>query len=64
MRKFTHAAIQKDFRRNWPLYVMVIPAVVFYILFAYIPMFGNIMAFKEFIPGVGIRGFFIGEWVG
>jgi putative aldouronate transport system permease protein len=64
MRKFTHAAIQKDFHRNWPLYVMVIPAVVFYILFAYIPMFGNIMAFKEFIPGVGIRGFFIGEWVG
>ena len=64
MRKFNSASIKRDWKWNWPLYVMMIPAVVFYIMFAYIPMFGNIMAFKEFVPGVGIQGFFIGEWVG
>lgn len=64
MRKFSSENIRKDFHRNWLLYVMIIPAVLFYILFAYIPMVGNIMAFKEYIPGIGFRGFFAGEWVG
>lgn len=64
MRKFSRVNIRKDFHRNWLLYVMIIPAVVFYIMFAYIPMVGNIMAFKEYVPGIGFRGFFVGEWVG
>ena len=63
-RKFTRANIKKDFHHNWLLYVMIMPAVVFYVMFAYIPMVGNIMAFKEFVPGIGFRGFFVGQWVG
>lgn len=63
-RKFTRANIKKDFHHNWLLYVMIMPAVVFYVMFAYIPMVGNIMAFKEYVPGIGFRGFFVGQWVG
>ena len=62
-RKFTRANIKKDFHHNWLLYVMIMPAVVFYVMFAYIPMVGNIMAFKEYVPGIGFRGFFVGPKV-
>ena len=63
-RKFAWANIKRDSRRNWMLYLMVLPAVVFYFMFAYIPMAGNMMAFTEFVPGIGFKGFFVGEWNG
>ncbi len=64
VRKYSIASIRKDFKWNWPLYLMILPVLVYYLLFAYVPMVGNIMAFKEFVPGMGIQGFFAGEWVG
>jgi len=64
MHKYSIASIRKDFKWNWPLYLMMVPVIVYYLMFAYVPMFGNIMAFKEFVPGMGIKGFFAGEWVG
>lgn len=64
MNKYSLANIRSDFRSNWLLYVMVLPAIVFYIMFAYIPMIGNTMAFIEYTPGIGFKGFFVGEWKG
>lgn len=43
------------------LYLMVLPVVVYYLLFAYKPMYGMIIAFKNFRPMLGIMG---SEWVG
>ena len=43
-----------DFRKNWPLYLMVLPVLAFYILFAYKPMVGIIIAFKDYKPALGI----------
>ena len=43
------------------MYMMLIPAAIYYILFCYVPMFGASMAFKKFNPMVGIWG---SEWVG
>ena len=40
--------------RSKYLILMIIPAVVFYIIFNYIPMYGIVMAFKDFNPKVGI----------
>ena len=50
-----------DMRRNYDLYLMVLPGVVFYILFKYWPMWGVQIAFRDFSPITGVVG---SEWVG
>lgn len=47
--------------RDKHLIFMVLPAVVFFIIFHYYPMYGALIAFKEYTPGKGIWG---SEWVG
>ena len=43
-----------DLVKNPLLYVMLIPMLVYYIIFCYGPMYGAIIAFKDFTPGKGI----------
>lgn len=43
-------------RRNATLYLLLVPAVVLVILFAYWPMYGIIIAFKNFSAPLGISG--------
>ena len=42
--------------RYWPLYLMFLPAVVLFIIFNYLPMYGIVLAFKDFWPQLGILG--------
>lgn len=51
----------KDVWRNKSLYLMILPVLLFYIVFMYKPMYGAIIAFKRFSPGLGIEG---SPWVG
>lgn len=51
-------------KSEWPLHLMLLPAIVLLIIFAYLPMVGIIMAFQDFVPSGGIKGFFTSEWVG
>lgn len=51
----------KDFIRNKYIYLMVLPAVVFYIVFHYGPMYGLIVAFHHFRPALGFLG---SPWAG
>ena len=45
---------KSDLRKSLPLYgVMALP-ILWYILFCYVPMFGNIIAFKDYNPYLGI----------
>ena len=53
--------IKKDFSRYGGLYLLVIPVVVYYIIFHYIPMGGVLMAFEDYVPR---RGIFKSDWVG
>ncbi len=46
---------------HWELYVMMIPVVVFFLIFCYFPMYGIVIAFKEYYPTRGILG---SPWVG
>ena len=48
-------------RRNWGLYLLMLPAVVIFICFTYLPMYGVIIAFKDFRPANGIWG---SAWAG
>jgi putative aldouronate transport system permease protein len=48
-------------RRNWGLYLLMVPAMAIFICFTYMPMYGVIIAFKDFRPAQGIWG---SRWVG
>ncbi|MDW7657527.1 MAG: ABC transporter permease subunit [Bacillota bacterium] len=48
--------ITRDFRQYSGAYVMVLPVIAFYFLFLYKPMFGALIAFKDFSPRRGILG--------
>ena len=43
-------------RRNWSLYLLVLPVLIYFIIFLYWPMYGVQIAFKDFSPGKGITG--------
>jgi putative aldouronate transport system permease protein len=46
------------------LILMIIPAVVFYFIFSYIPMYGVLMAFTKYYPKLGVWGSLIYHNVG
>jgi putative aldouronate transport system permease protein len=48
-------------QRNWSLYLLAVPVILFFLLFAYKPMYGAIIAFKDYSPG---QGFARSPWVG
>lgn len=45
---------KKDIKRNKDAYLIMLPIIVYYILFCYKPMYGIIIAFKDFSPAAGI----------
>ncbi|MEK3733047.1 ABC transporter permease subunit [Paenibacillus sp. FSL M8-0334] len=47
--------------RNWELYLFIAPAFFYFLIFHYGPMYGIQIAFKNFIPTMGITG---SPWVG
>ena len=53
--------IVKDFKRYKYVYLMALPVVIWYLLFCYWPLLGNVIAFKDFKPMKGIWG---SPWVG
>lgn len=40
--------------RFWPLYLMMIPAIIYFIIFKFWPMAGIVIAFKNYVPRKGI----------
>jgi len=49
-------ALGKDLKRNWILYLMSLPSIALLIIFNYIPMMGQLLAFKKFTVKGGIFG--------
>ncbi len=47
--------------RDWQLWIMLLPAIVYIFIFCYIPMYGAQLAFREYSFETGITG---GKWVG
>lgn len=52
---------KRDISKYKSLYFLVIPVVIWYILFCYKPMYGVVIAFQNYRPRKGISG---SEWVG
>ena len=53
--------LQKDLRRNKYKYLIVLPVLIFLAVFCYKPMYGIIIAFKDYRPSIGILE---SKWVG
>ena len=57
----TKMPLKRRIAVHWENYLMMVPVVVFYLIFAYFPMYGIVIAFKEYYPTMGIIG---SPWVG
>lgn len=47
--------------QHWQLYLLILPALIFLVLFCYLPMYGVIIAFENYNP---ILGVFKSPWIG
>lgn len=50
-----------SYTRNWVLYLFVVPAIIYYIVFHYIPLYGVQIAFQDYRVG---QAFGESAWVG
>ncbi|KKO54327.1 sugar ABC transporter permease [Paenibacillus sp. DMB20] len=46
--------IRKGLTKNWQLYLLLLPVILYYIVFHYLPMYGIQIAFKDFMANKGI----------
>ena len=53
--------LKRDWRMNKGLYLLVLPIVVYLIIFNYLPMAGIVLGFERFTPKNGV---YMSEWVG
>ncbi|MEG0014706.1 MAG: ABC transporter permease subunit [Cellulosilyticaceae bacterium] len=54
-------SVWKKLLASWQLYVFLLPAILYFVIFKYIPMAGVQIAFKEYVAPLGIWG---SPWVG
>ena len=53
--------MHKKILRNLPLHIMLMPAMILLLIYNYIPLAGNLMAFQKFNP---VKGLFRSAWIG
>jgi len=51
----------KKIKKHWQLYLVILPPLVYLFIFKYVPMYGAIIAFKNFSAVKGILG---SDWAG
>lgn len=62
IKKVTQRHLAKrSFQRHWQLYILMILPILYFIIFKYVPMFGALIAFKDYNVVEGIMG---SPWVG
>jgi putative aldouronate transport system permease protein len=55
------ARLMRNIRKYWFIYMLALPGLIYTIVFRYFPMYGILLAFKDYRPRKGIWG---SEWVG
>jgi len=51
----------RAFRSNWDLYLIMLPGILYFVVYKYLPMWGVVIAFQNYSVFSGIWG---SEWVG
>ena len=57
-------SLKKRIHASRFLLLMIIPAIIYYILFCYVPMYGVLISFTKFSPRQGIFGSIANNWIG
>ena len=52
---------RKAISKYWQLYLLMLPGLLYFLVFKYLPMYGIVIAFENYFPWLGI---FKSEWVG
>lgn len=47
-------------KKQWPFHLMLLPGVILVFIFSYIPLYGLVIAFEKYNPGLG----FASPWIG
>lgn len=53
--------VRKGLRDNGAVYLMLLPVVIYFVIFHYLPMAGIVMSFQDYQPNLGFTG---SRWVG
>ena len=61
IRRTKWKTLKKSLRKNWDLYLLILPVIVYFLVFDYYPMYGVQIAFKNFVASKGIWG---SHWAG
>ncbi|MBO9610828.1 MAG: sugar ABC transporter permease [Paenibacillaceae bacterium] len=61
MRSIAWKQASRTFGRNRAILLLSLPGVLFLLVFAYLPMVGVVLAFKDYYP---IKGIWASEWIG
>lgn len=48
--------VLKQMGREWRMYVLILPGLLFLVIFRYLPLAGNVIAFQDFSPFLGPAG--------
>lgn len=54
-------SVKNEWKKNYMYYLMFLPVLVYFVIFAYGPMYGALMAFQDYTPSLGFLG---SPWVG
>lgn len=54
-------SVKNEWKKNHMYYLMFLPVLVYFVIFAYGPMYGALMAFQDYTPSLGFLG---SPWVG
>lgn len=59
--KSSNLSVGQKLKESSQLYLLMLPSIIIFLIFTYYPMYGVIIAFKDFKPALGIMG---SKWVG
>lgn len=60
-KKMRKSELWKRIKKNKLIYLMILPGLLYFFIYKYLPMYGLIISFQEYKPYLGISG---SEWVG
>ncbi|WP_163580288.1 ABC transporter permease [Gracilibacillus saliphilus] len=61
VKKMKRSETWRRVKRNKMIYLMILPGLIYFLIYKYLPMYGLIISFQDYKPYLGILG---SEWVG
>src|SRR2546430_11443397 len=63
-RRRAGPSLRARLRRDRMMLVLMVPGVLWFVVFHYVPLLGNVVAFEDYRPFLGLTAFIDSPWVG